>query len=910
MSNQNINLKEWTADGLLDEIKKLDANMPDRALAFILGAGASVTSGIPAGGALAQTWLKETHLRECLTPDNQEIESWAAKKLNIDNFRFDDAATHYSKIFELRFGDDPKSGYAALEAKMEEAEPNIGYSILAKILAETRHKVVVTTNFDNLVADALAINALKPPLIVGHESLTGFVRPQLPRPLVAKIHRDLLLHPKNDQNGVDTLEEGWEDALKGLFQYYTPLVIGYGGNDGSLMGFLGNLPAGHIPGRLFWCYREGKRPEKTIQEVIAKHNGILVAIAGFDEFMVQLARQLFEKFELESIATSIKALGRKRANRYKEQAEKLLEKLATKANDVIHRSIVTEKARQSISEASHHDENKWWTWELRAQAENDPEKREAIYRDARLRLPDSPELAGSYAIFLCNVRKDYDAAEDMFKKALELDPNHANITGNYAVFLADQRKDYDAAESMYKKALELDPNNADHTGNYAIFLADQRKDYDAAEAMYKKALELDPNHANNTGSYAIFLCNVRKDYDAAEDMYKKALELDPNDAINTGSYALFIVDQRNDYDAAEAMYKKALALNPNDAINTGNYAHFLVNQRKDYDAAEDMYKKALELDPNHANNTGSYASFLSNVRKDYDAAEAMFKKAREIDPNHAINTGNYANFLTLQRKDYDAAEAMYNKALAHNPNNANITGNYANFLVNQRKNYDAAEDMYKKALELDPNHAGITGSYANLLAYQRKDYDAADAMYKKALELDPNHACITGTYASFLANQRKDYDAAEDMFKKALGLDPNNANHSANFASLLLSKGDAAAIQQVEPLVRKVISLAEGEPSQAVAEALLYGCLYSELSSGTSGNGLGRLKNLLSRGFERGAWDFSAVFESVLPKIAPERQDMYRAIGDAILNPEKLQALDDFPLWCKTKASDPFNQSS
>ena len=196
MSAANNILHEWSAEGLLDEIQKLDANMKDRSLAFILGAGASITSGIPAGGTLAKTWLKEIYLRQCLAPGNQDVEAWAAIKLGISDFRLSDAAAHYSRIFELRFGGDPKSGYAALEAEMEKAEPGLGYSILAKILAETRHKVVVTTNFDNLVADALAIHALQHPLIVGHESLTGFVRPQLPRPLVAKIHRDLHLHPK------------------------------------------------------------------------------------------------------------------------------------------------------------------------------------------------------------------------------------------------------------------------------------------------------------------------------------------------------------------------------------------------------------------------------------------------------------------------------------------------------------------------------------------------------------------------------------------------------------------------------------------------------------------------------------------------------------------------------------------
>ena len=252
---------------------------------------------------------------------------------------------------------------------------------------------------------------------------------------------------------------------------------------------------------------------------------------------------------------------------------------------------------------------------------------------------------------------------------------------------------------------------------------------------------------------------------------------------------------------------------------------------------------------------------------------------------------------------------MYKKALGFNPNHANYTGNYANFLAYRRKDHDAAEALYKKALELDPNHANNTCNYAIFLA-RRKDYDAAEVMFKRALELDPNHFNNTGSYANFLANQRKDYDAAEVMFKKALELDPNNADNTSNFASLLLIKGDAIAIQQVEPLVCKVIDFSEGRPSQAVGEALLYRCLHSELISGIPGNGMGCLKSLLSMDFERGFWDFSAVFDSVLPKISSDRHSLYRGIGDAILNAESVPALNEFALWRDTPPSDPFAPGS
>ena len=802
MSPENSTVQEWSVDGLLDEIQKLNANMKDRSLAFILGAGASVTSGIPAGGTLAQTWLKEIYLRKCLNQNNEPFESWAAKALEIDNFQLAHAATHYSKIFELRFAGDPKSGYAALEAEMEKAEPSLGYSILAKILDGTRHKVVVTTNFDNLIADALAIHAFQHPLIVGHESLAGFVRPLLPRPLVAKIHRDLHLHPKNDQNGVDVLEKGWEEALRGLFQHYTPLVIGYGGNDGSLMGLLDALPRGHIPGRLFWCYREGGRPKDDILKIIEKHNGILVSIAGFDEFMIQLVQILFEGFDLRDIAKNIENLGKKRAERYQTQADTLLEQLA-KA-DTPRYSIATDKARQSISEASH-DDTKWWNWELRAKNEKDVAKREIIYQQALKAIPNNPDLLSNYANFLAHEHRDYEKAQELYTKALDLAPNDGRIAGNYAYFLTISRKDYDKAEEMYLKALELDPSRIIVTCNYAIFLAEQRNNYDKAEEMYLKALELNPNYVRAVASYATFLTMQREDYNKAEAMYLKALELDPNDVSTICNYAIFLTNQRRDYNKAESMYLKALDLAPNNAMIAGNYANFLAEHRKDYDKAEAMYLTALELNPNYGSNFSNYALFLAD----------------------------------------------------------------------QRNNYEKAEDMFVKALELNPNDANATGNYAIFIASQHNDYAKAEAMCQKVFELDPNDQNIT-----------------------------------SNLCAAFLVKGDDDdALKRVPPLVRHAIEQSRALPSspaQALAESLLYGCLYSELTTREPGDCVGRLKSILNQGFERETWDFSAVFESTLPKIDAERRALYIAIGDAILNAEKVPELDSFALWRDTPPSDPF----
>lgn len=626
--------KEWSEKGLLAEIRKL--HQQGRSLAFILGAGASASSGIPTGGKLAYGWLQEWHQRECLDP-NTDLQSWAREQLKNPAFithqdakpAYQDAASHYATIFERRFAGDYTSGYAALEDAMEQATPSVGYSILAKILdRSTLHRVVVTTNFDNLVADALAIHASRSPLIVGHEALAGFARPQLRRPLVAKIHRDLHLAPKNDREGVNTLEQGWRHSLSQLFQYSTPLVLGYAGNDGSLMGFLDDLPAGHIPGRLFWCYRD-KPPAQNVLATIAKHGGVTVKISGFDEFMLELVKQVLPEFKLEQLEQDIDRLAKERKEKYREAIRK--------------------------------NPDNWWAVEQAARDETDLEKREAMYQEGLKKFPQSAELAGNFANFLTSQRHAYDKAEHYYHKALELDPNHANNTGNFAAFLADQRHAYDEAERYYRKALELDPNNA---------------------------------------------------------------------------------------------------------IHTGNFAHFLTYQRHDYDEAERYYRKALEL-----------------------------------NPNNAIHTGNFANFL---------------------------------------------------------------------------------------------------------ATKRQNYAEAERYFQKALALDPNDPNILANFAHLRLLRRQGDDLAQLPAMLAQVITLAKGQASQTLAEALFYGVLSRALGQHSPTPYLARLKRVLALGYPRGRWDFTPLFDAVLPDIDPEQAQHYRALGAAILDEAALPALAQWPEWAELPEEDPF----
>jgi len=154
----------WNSAAFVEKFVNDVKVRPDLRYAFVLGAGASVQSEIQPAGVLARKWLEQLFLRH--GSEDQKIEDWAtSERLGIPGLVWGRLDESYSKIYDRLFQDNPADGFAFLEQEMEGKTPSIGYSVLAEILATTQHNVVITTNFDNLVADAMAIYTQKFPLV-------------------------------------------------------------------------------------------------------------------------------------------------------------------------------------------------------------------------------------------------------------------------------------------------------------------------------------------------------------------------------------------------------------------------------------------------------------------------------------------------------------------------------------------------------------------------------------------------------------------------------------------------------------------------------------------------------------------------------------------------------------------------
>ncbi|PSW70016.1 hypothetical protein C9J41_20645 [Photobacterium sp. GB-50] len=474
--NEEIEPRTWSLKGFLQEIKRIDNDMEDRRFAFILGAGASINSNIKGAAALAKEWMEIIYHREHET--TSDYKNWlASNPLELSYWEPNNLAKHYPQIFEKCFEGDHDSGYAALEKAIKDGKPSLGYAVLAWILSSTRHRMVITTNFDNLVADAVSVYGGTYPHVIGHESLASYAKPLSRRPIVAKIHRDLFTDPKNTTEGTDELEESWVLTLKNIFKFYTPVFIGYGGNDGSLMNFLQNLGNSEISGQPFWCYyAPGGTPNDTIKQLMTKQNGALVPINGFDEFMLQMGKAI--GFDRNKQIAEIKKNSEQRIDKIQEQ----MLSLSKETQDTDVKEILKPQ----------NDEKKSWNWidwELKIEESNSPQKQEKIYIEALEALPESHQLLGNYAVLLTTLNR-FEEAEQFYLRAIAVNPKYANCLGNYANLLDDLAR-FEEAEQFYLRAIEIKPNDVDFLGNYGNLL-NKLERFEEADKYITQALLISP----------------------------------------------------------------------------------------------------------------------------------------------------------------------------------------------------------------------------------------------------------------------------------------------------------------------------------------------------------------------------------------------------------------------------------
>jgi len=167
-------------EGFIDEMIDVSSGPHPRKFCFVIGAGASITSGIKSGQQLVDIWDRDLEKR-----NPEALKRWKEQLGITDENKY----SFYSEYYEYRFKSSPRDGYNYLEKMMEHAKPSAGYVMLAYLLTKTPHKVVITTNFDHLIENSISYYMDAIPLVIGHEALAHYITNPILRPTIIKIHR-------------------------------------------------------------------------------------------------------------------------------------------------------------------------------------------------------------------------------------------------------------------------------------------------------------------------------------------------------------------------------------------------------------------------------------------------------------------------------------------------------------------------------------------------------------------------------------------------------------------------------------------------------------------------------------------------------------------------------------------------
>ena len=147
-----------------------------------------------------------------------------------------------------------------------------------------------------------------------------------------------------------------------------------------------------------------------------------------------------------------------------------------------------------MSSITQRGDKTWWNYDLLASQEKDVKKANEIYLQGIKEFPKSAEISGNYAIFLSDIRKQYDEAEKYYKKALELDPDNVINNGNFArcLIFRNQRKE---AKKYIEKAFELNKAEQDALTLelwfycYAIFPKEYPESKEEIEELLTKEIQ-------------------------------------------------------------------------------------------------------------------------------------------------------------------------------------------------------------------------------------------------------------------------------------------------------------------------------------------------------------------------------------------------------------------------------------
>jgi predicted HTH transcriptional regulator/NAD-dependent SIR2 family protein deacetylase len=289
---------------------------------LLLGAGASVKSGVPLAGEMVEKMARWRYcLENRLDPEDPSLRrsDWYPWLKKQKWYREDgEQADNYPDAVENILQPRQTRKDFFLEMLNTQVEPSSGYEYVAKLMASKRVHTVLTTNFDTILLNICNTNH-RPHHVEIIQTPSDYTKLSTspPYPQIVYLHGSVENY--TDKNTIDEIDEQLDDSLVSrllpLLRDHPLVVIGYRGAEPSVMQHLlinHAKEASNYRHGIYWCsrdYKEDRHDSLThlVHELAEEiqTNFQVVPIAGFDEVMDDLWQYMLQQPDSHQIQRTV-----------------------------------------------------------------------------------------------------------------------------------------------------------------------------------------------------------------------------------------------------------------------------------------------------------------------------------------------------------------------------------------------------------------------------------------------------------------------------------------------------------------------------------------------------------------------------------------------------------------------------
>ncbi|MBU2981025.1 SIR2 family protein [Lentibacter algarum] len=257
--------------------------------ALLLGSGLSRAAEIPTGWEITTDLVRRMATAQGVEPQDDWGKWYFEKEGKVPN---------YSELL-AQLATTPAERRAILHSYIEPDEedreegrkvPTSGHKAIAKLVRDGHIRVIVTTNFDRLMENALRDVGVEPTVITSPDVLQGAEPLTHSACYILKVHGDYKdARILNTDDELDAYPDAYNTLLDRIFDEHGLIVCGWSGEwDHALRAAISRVRNRRYP--LFWAVRGDLKGRG--KELCESRKGLTVPISDADTFFVKLVEQV------------------------------------------------------------------------------------------------------------------------------------------------------------------------------------------------------------------------------------------------------------------------------------------------------------------------------------------------------------------------------------------------------------------------------------------------------------------------------------------------------------------------------------------------------------------------------------------------------------------------------------------